>query len=109
MFFCGSVAMCLLININRDAFKNKRLIFDHKDQDWYYSDDCIWAEDKIKLPGLVSIADQYRSTEKFFLDILEIESPQLEMHIDALKSEAESAQPSRERGGEFSEGICGYN
>jgi hypothetical protein len=85
------------------------LIFDRKDQDWYYLCDCIWAEDKIRLPGLVSIADQYFMVQDFFVDILEIESPQLEMHINALKLEAKAENPTRARVLELIECICGYD
>jgi hypothetical protein len=99
----------LPIDFNRDAFEYKRLIFDHKDQNWYYSTDCIWAEDKIRLPGLVPIADQYRTIQPFFVDILEIESPQLEMHIDALKSETKEEKPARARVLELIECNCSYD
>jgi hypothetical protein len=94
---------------NRVAFTNKRLIFDANDEDWYYSPDCIWAEDRIQLPQLVSIADQYQKLQHFFVDILGIETPQLEMHIDALKEETEAVNPTRSRVLELIGYICGYD
>jgi hypothetical protein len=45
----------------------------------------------------------------FFVDILEIESPQLEMHIDALKLETGTGNPARARVLELIECICGYD
>jgi hypothetical protein len=45
----------------------------------------------------------------FFVDILEIESPQLEMHINALKLETEAENPGRARVLELIKCICGYD
>ena len=86
---------------------DEALIFDHKSRDWHPSSHCIWAEDKIRLPGLVSIADQYQMVEEFFVGVLKIESPELEMYIDALKSEA--TNPARARVFELIECLCGYD
>jgi len=46
---------------------------------------CVWAEDRIRLPGKVSLATAYKGHQSFFKQVLGISKPDLLMHILALE------------------------
>jgi hypothetical protein len=105
--YARNLLLCQVPNSYSDVFYLQPLIFNRKSRDWYIASDCIWAEDRIRLPGKISIADQYQQAMEFFIEVLKIETPQLEMHIEAMKIEA--TNPSLTRILELIECICSYD
>jgi hypothetical protein len=55
---------------------------------WLSPSSCVWAKDSTSLLGRVSIAERYAKSKQFFLDMLNVPEPKLEMYIEALKQEA---------------------
>jgi hypothetical protein len=72
-----------------DVHRKRSLIFDPKRRSWHSLSQCIWAEDRIQLPGKISLASSYKGHKVFFTQVLAIQTPSLERHIAALKQEAE--------------------
>jgi hypothetical protein len=62
---------------------------------WHSPAICIWAEDRIQLPGKISLATTYKEHASFFRNILGLKKPSLEMHILALV-EKSSDNPNKE-------------
>jgi hypothetical protein len=77
-------------NFNRSMFDENELIYNPGSQSWYGPSSCIWAEDTIHLPGKFSLATTYKKQKSFFLSILDVTKPNLEMHILALMQKAEA-------------------
>ncbi|KAF2499755.1 hypothetical protein BU16DRAFT_504059 [Lophium mytilinum] len=70
------------------------LVYNYHSRTWHNPSSCIWAEDEIRLPGKLSIATMYKTLKPFFLGVLRITKPSLEMHISALKEKA-STNPDK--------------
>ncbi|KAF2188895.1 hypothetical protein K469DRAFT_748131 [Zopfia rhizophila CBS 207.26] len=64
------------------------LVYNPNSQSWHNPSACVWAEDRIRLPGKVSLATIYTSQESFFCKVLAIPKPNLRMHIISLKQKA---------------------
>ncbi|KAH8800361.1 hypothetical protein F5884DRAFT_891279 [Xylogone sp. PMI_703] len=72
----------------KSIFYQNKLIYNPEAQSWYDPSSCIWAEDTIQLPGKFSLATTYKKQKSFFLGILDVTKPNLEMHILALMQKA---------------------
>lgn len=72
----------------RFAFENSALVYIPKENAWCAPSQCVWVESNIKIPGKVSIADAYPSLEAFFIKILNISKPTVNMYVESLKAEA---------------------
>ncbi|KAF2808268.1 uncharacterized protein BDZ99DRAFT_50741 [Mytilinidion resinicola] len=72
----------------KSMFDENKLIYNPGSQSWCGPSSCIWAEDTIQLPGKFSLATTYKKQKSFFLSILDVTKPNLEMHILALMQKA---------------------
>ncbi|KAF1811004.1 hypothetical protein P152DRAFT_483336 [Eremomyces bilateralis CBS 781.70] len=68
------------------AFEKEKMIFNCPSGSWLSASDAIWADATLQIPDKVSIAAQYPELKDFFLGILKVQKPDLQMHIDALKA-----------------------
>ncbi|KAF2810106.1 uncharacterized protein BDZ99DRAFT_442610 [Mytilinidion resinicola] len=78
----------------RTDFEENNLVYSHCNGTWHTPSFCIWAEEQIQLPGKLSIATTYKTLKPFFLNVLRVTKPSLEMHISALKQKA-STNPDK--------------
>jgi hypothetical protein len=71
---------------NRSCFDSEALIYSQKTDLWYKPSSCVWADDRIQLPGKLSLASEYkaRGLATFFVNLLGIPKPSLAMHVMAL-------------------------
>jgi hypothetical protein len=60
---------------------------------WQPLSSCIWADDQIQIPRKESIKTVYASLEDFFCGILNVPTPNLDMHVQAL-IELTQSQPT---------------
>jgi hypothetical protein len=81
----------LSANSSSDRFTSEKLVYDSRRKTWQSPANCIWARESIQIPGAFSIQDQYRSLEKFFTRVLEVEVPALELHVRGLEETASRA------------------
>lgn len=95
----------LVSNSNRTRFNDEKLIYDLDEGTWYSLTDCIWAEDRIKLPGKLSVATKYKDHASFFLNTLEIKKPDLGMHIVSLIQKS-SGSPDKDEILQEMRNIC---
>ena len=70
--------------LNREICRESSLVFDKRGNTWLSPELCIWADERVHLPGKASISTQYPSLEEFFLRILQVPKPNVEMHVQAL-------------------------
>lgn len=64
--------------------EEEELVYDERKGQWHPPSKCIWAENRIHLPGMISLATTYKSNAAFFLQTLKIKKPDMIMHINAL-------------------------
>jgi hypothetical protein len=93
----------------QERFEDDQLIYDSKSNSWFKSTDCIWAEERIRLPKMFSMAEQYREHKDFFLKTIKVEEPRLDMHIVALKQKAAQAFKTRDEIHQIIVNICQFN
>lgn len=89
--------------------EEKELVYDPKEGYWYAPTECIWAEDFIQLPGKFSVATTYKEHASFFVNILDIEKPDLGMHIAALIAKISLRIPDKEGILHKIKNICALN
>jgi hypothetical protein len=75
---------------------------------WYSSLSCIWAEHRIQLPEKISIATDYNKLKSFFVKVLDVAIPNLEMHILSLLRKA-AENPDRLQIIQEMVNICAFN
>ena len=51
---------------------------------WHAPSECVWADGRIPIPDRTAISLSYPSMESFFKSILNVQSPDLSMHVRAL-------------------------
>ncbi|KAF1816496.1 hypothetical protein P152DRAFT_428616 [Eremomyces bilateralis CBS 781.70] len=69
----------------RSQFESDQLVYHPQTRSWHAPSACIWAEERIHLPGKVSIATAYKGHTSFFCSLLKVPKPDLDMHIAALQ------------------------
>jgi hypothetical protein len=79
----------------RSTFEDAQLVYNPKSPSWYCPTSCIWAEDRIQLPGKQSLATVYKNHRSFFCNVLGVKTPNLAMHIHALQQKAQENPEKR--------------
>lgn len=72
----------------RFAFEHSALVYVPQENSWYPPSRCVWAESNVKIPGKASIADVYPLLERFFIEVLSVSKPTVNMYVDSMKAEA---------------------
>jgi len=75
-----------LLTLYRKPLEEKSLIFVPDTNTWVRVSECVWAPSNLQFPGKTSIAHSYGGLQLFFTLVLDIHSPDLELHIAALKT-----------------------
>jgi hypothetical protein len=91
------------INSSRTQFEDLKLVYNPKNKTWHAPSMCVWAEDRIRLPGKLSIATAYKGHQSFFKQILGINKPDLLMHIIALEQKVTDSLDKPDQGTVFEE------
>jgi hypothetical protein len=78
-------------NLGRTAFEKKKLIYDFDSLTWLSPDQCIWADDSVRLEGKSSISSQYAKQKPFFQKILNIQAPKLRSFVKSLKDKTSTS------------------
>ncbi|MCJ1310202.1 hypothetical protein MMC25_003863 [Agyrium rufum] len=77
----------------RDTFEASQLVYVPSKNAWSKPSDCIWADRQAKIPGKNPIATDYAILHDFFSEVLNVQQPDLSMHVQALRDVAQG-QPA---------------
>ena len=84
--FLGEVESCH--KSVQSSFESSALIYIPKESLWRPPSQCVWVESSVKIPGKYSIANLYATKKTFFINVLKVTEPTVDMYIELLKGAA---------------------
>jgi hypothetical protein len=68
-----------------EVFEQEELVYIPNKKIWQSLSSCLWSEDPVQIPRKVSIGTLYAPLEDFFVRILGVARPNLDLHVQALR------------------------